>query len=190
LNDLKNIKTKKRKEKILALKNGILKNKILFSLPINDITKFNREISKAVLEMLFIMIDDLFTNSSTKDEKKQFELLFKEANGYNILLFFLNIYKNDEQKELIAIILGNFYSYINIPEEGKIIINILINSLKKNIKNNFTDVSIKERIRRVLGGLIHISLNEENKLSVKIHNTSNTSFEISLFNSVISLIGR
>jgi hypothetical protein len=165
LNDLKNIYTNinTKEKKISILKNGILKNKILFSLPINDITEFNRKISKAVLEVLFIVINNLFTRSSTEDETKQFELLFEEANSYNILLFFLNIYKNDEQKELIAIILARFYSYIKIPEEGKIIINILINSLKRNIKNKLTEISINKHIERVLDVLSNISFNKENR---------------------------
>jgi hypothetical protein len=58
--------------------------------------------------------------------------------------------------------LGNFYFCIEIPEEGRIIIDTLINSLRKNSKNNLKEISIIEHIKRLLRGFIGISRSDEN----------------------------
>jgi hypothetical protein len=161
--DIKKIKRNTGDEKIAVLDERILKNKIFCFLPMNDATGMNSEVAKAVLEVLCDVACDLFSIDYTKEEKKQFGLRFDECDGYNILLFFVNIYKRKELKELISIILGRFYHSIEIPSEGMIIIDILINCLKENKKNNFKETSINKYIKKVLLGLINISHNEKNK---------------------------
>jgi hypothetical protein len=62
--------------------------------------------------------------------------------------------------------LGRFYSYIVIPNEGKIVVNILINYLKEqSTKKSNEDENEKLRMK-VLGALINISL--EGNINTKI----------------------
>jgi hypothetical protein len=162
LNDIKNIKTNTKEERIGVLDERILKHKLFCSLPLNDSTKINKEIAKTILEILCFISCDLFFQNNI-EEIKIYELRFEEADGFKILLFLHNIYKNEELKEMISIILGNFYSNIEIGEEGKIIINTLLNSLKKNMNNNLTEISIIENMKRLLRGIISISRNDNNE---------------------------
>jgi hypothetical protein len=72
----------------------------------------------------------------------------------------LNIYENILFKVRISIILGNFYKYIVIPNEGKIIINILINylkerSTKKSNEDENNELMIKDILNKLIKADIH-----------------------------------
>jgi hypothetical protein len=99
-------------------------------LPSNDKSDINIEVGNEILNLLVKVSEKLFT-SGNKKKYIQFRSKLKECDCFNTLLFLLNIYENISLKVRISIILGNFYKYIVIPNEGKIIINILINYLKK-----------------------------------------------------------
>jgi hypothetical protein len=107
----------------------------------------------------------LFNVGNSKKEKLQFKSRFREYDGYNILLFLLNIYENTELKTLIAIILREFYCYDAIPEERKIIIDVLVDYLKDYVGRLNKSIEDKN-IFIVIRGLIGVWLNNKNRKSL------------------------
>jgi hypothetical protein len=76
----------------------------------------------------------------------------------------LNIYENISFKVRISIILGNFYIYTVIPNEGKIIINILINYLKEQSTKKSNEDKNNELMISVLNTFVNISLGDNEKV--------------------------
>jgi hypothetical protein len=177
--EIKKIKEKKEKEAILkSLKNiavntkeqciGILisftmNTKILCFLPSNDKSDINIEAGNKILNLLIKVSEKLFCGSS-KEECIQFRSKLEEFNCFNTLLSLLNIYENISFKVRISIILGNFYTYIVIPKEGKIIINILTNYLKEQSTKKSNKDENNELMTSVLNAFANISAGNNEKI--------------------------
>jgi hypothetical protein len=130
LKGLKNIAVDTKEQCIDILNSFTMNNNILCFMPSNDKSDINIEVGNKILNILIKVAERLFYYDNRK-ECIQFQSKLEECECFNTLLFLLNIYENISFKIQISIILGNFYKYIVIPKEGKIIINILINYLKE-----------------------------------------------------------
>jgi hypothetical protein len=164
LTTLEEISTRTKEECICALEESTMRYKILNVLPLNDKNKFNFEVGIEVINLLVAIVSKLFDVDSNKEEQLNFELQFSECDGYDTLLFLLSVYKDTLLRLKIACVLGKFYSHVVIPEEGKIIINILINYLKEKNSSECAFRSYNENLvlLDILKSLICISLNNEN----------------------------
>jgi hypothetical protein len=101
-----------------------------------------------------------------KEGSSQFQSKLKECDCFNTLLLLLSIYENISFKLQISIILGNFYSCIVIPNEGKVFVNILINYLKEQSKNKLNKDENNELMISVLKAFVNISRGDNNKLLI------------------------
>jgi hypothetical protein len=99
-----------------------------------------------------------------KEECIQFQSKLEKCDCFNTLLFLLNINENISFKVRISIILGNFYKYIVIPNEGKIIINILINYLKEQSTKKSNKDENNELLISVLNASVNISTGDNEKV--------------------------
>jgi hypothetical protein len=162
LQNLKSIPINSKQECVSILNESIMKDKILLALPVDDKNDLSVEVANAIMNLLIKVSLELFYNDNSKEEKLRFKSKFSEYDGYNILFFLLNIYENTELKLLTAVILGKFSCYDVIVEEGKIIIDILVNYLKDYVGRLNKNTEDKN-IFSVIGGLIGISLNDKNK---------------------------
>jgi hypothetical protein len=158
LRSLKNIVVSTKEECVNILNSFIINTKILCFLPGDDKSDINFEIANEILNLLINFSENLFCRSSNEEECIQFRSKLEECDCFNTLLSLLNIYENISFKVRISIILGNFYKYIVIPNEGEIIVEVLINYLKERSDKD-EDV---ELMASVLNALVNISI-EENK---------------------------
>jgi hypothetical protein len=136
--------------------------KVLRFLPKDDKSNINFEIAKEILNLLIKVAENLFRDSS-KEECIQFRSKLEECDCFHTLLFLLNIYENISFKVRISIILGNFYKFIAIPNEGKIIIDIFINYLKEQSTEKSNEDENNELMISVLRVLADISLKVDNE---------------------------
>jgi hypothetical protein len=170
LQKLQTIPINSKEECISALNESIIKDKILSSLPLDDKNDLSVEVGTTIIKLLIELSKKLFNINNSKEEKDQFKSKFFEHDGYNVLLFLLNIYENTELKLLTAVILARFSYYYAIAEEEKIIIRILINYLKDYVGGggglNRNENTEDENMSDVLGGLIIVSLDDKNKESL------------------------
>jgi hypothetical protein len=162
VNGLKNIPTETVEDRVAIIKFA-LDSKIFAVLPDNDSTELDREVAKAVLNVLLSCGINSLGPDVSEEEKKLCLSQFALADGYNILLFFLKTYKNTELRDMIAIILGKFYHSIKIPSEGEIVVVTLINSLKSSLKNDLSDESVAKHVINLLNAFVSISLSDGNK---------------------------
>jgi hypothetical protein len=164
LKSLKDITLNTKEECINILNSFTINTKILYFLPADDKSDINIEVGNKILNLLFEVAEKLFTYGDNKEECIQFRSKLEECDCFNTLLFLLNIYENISFKVRISIILGKFYKYIVIPNEGKIIINILSNYLKEQSTKKSNKDENNELMISVLGALINITLGvDENK---------------------------
>jgi hypothetical protein len=162
LKSLKNIAVDTKEQCINILNSFTINTKILCFLPSNDKSDINIEVGNEILNLLIKVAEKLFT-SGDEEECIQFRSKLEECDYFKTLLFLLNIYENISLKVRISIILGNFYKYIVIPNEGKIIINILINYLKEqSTKKSNKDENNKLMIS-VLNGFVNITQGDDNE---------------------------
>jgi hypothetical protein len=163
LKHLKNIAVSTKEQCIDILNNFSINTKILCFLPKDSRTDLNLEVGKEILILLIIFGENLFYGSS-EEECIQFQSMLKECGCFNILLSLLNSYEDISLRLQISIILGNLYSYIVIPDEGKIIVDILINYLKEqSIRKSSEDENNKLMVS-VLEALIKISTGDNEKI--------------------------
>jgi hypothetical protein len=161
LKSLKDIAVNTKEQCISLLNDFSIKKKILYFLPLNDRGDINIEVGNEILNLLIEVSENLFTYDSSKEECIEFR---SKLNCFNTLLFLLNIYENISFKVRISIILGNFYKYIVFPNEGKIIINILINYLKEQSTKKSNEDENNELMISVLYALINITVEvDENR---------------------------
>jgi hypothetical protein len=146
------------------LSKSILKNQIFAVLPVNDPNNINEEIVKTALDVLVKISLKLFSLFTTDEEDDECQKRFKDADGYNLLLFLLKSYSNIYLKEQIAIILGRFHDKITIPSKEKIIIDILLNGFKNNTSTQSSLKSSTEHITNIINALISISRSDENSM--------------------------
>jgi hypothetical protein len=141
-----------------------MKYKLLNLLPINDKSELNFEVANEVISLLSNTVYTLFTHGAdaNKQEELRFESQFLECDGYNTLLFLLSVYENSSLRVGIAAVLGNFYAYAVIPENGRIIVDIMGNFLKEHSLKRINKDDDNELMVNVLGSLIRISFNDEN----------------------------
>jgi hypothetical protein len=156
LKSLKNIAVNTKEECIGILNNFTINTKILCFLPLNDKSDINIEVGNKIINKLIKVSRKLFTHGD-KEECIQFRSKLEEYDCFNTLLFLLNIYGNMSFKVGISIILGNFYKYIILPKEGKIIINILINYLKEQSTEKSNEDKDNKLVGNILGSLVSIS---------------------------------
>jgi hypothetical protein len=144
---------------------SIMKNKIFSTLPVNDSSEYNKEILHMILDILQDVAIELMSSFSSKEERTNFQSQFSNADGYNTLLYVLSVYEDKINKERICIVLGLFYDCIMVPEEGKIVINILINVLREYSTKKL-EMSFVYHLVDVLGALLNITVNVNNKQTV------------------------
>jgi hypothetical protein len=190
LKSLKNIAVNTKEQCIGILNSFTMNTKILCFLPSNDRSDINIEVANEILNLLIKVSEKLFDDG---DEEKfiQFRSKLEECDCLNTLLFLLNIYENISLKVRISIILGNFYSYTVIPNEGKIIINVLINYLKEQSTKKSNEDENKELMISVLHAFVNISVEDENRkivldggiihLLLPLVNSSNTNVWQNIF---------
>jgi hypothetical protein len=136
---------------------------ILYFLPSNDKSDINIEIGNEILNLLIIFSENLFSYGD-KEKCIQFRSKLEECDCFNTLLFLLNIYENISLKVRISIILANFYKFIVIPNEGKIIIDILTNYLKEQSTKKSNEDENNKFMVSVLSTFLNISVEvDENK---------------------------
>jgi hypothetical protein len=162
LKSLKDIAVNTKKQCIDILNNFTMNFKILCFMPSNDKSDINIEVGNEILNLLIKVSEKLF-NGSNKEECIRFRSRLEECDCFNTLLFLLNIYENISFKVRISIILGNFYKYIVIPEEGKIIINILINYMKEQSTKELNQDENSKLMISVLKAFVNITLRVDNK---------------------------
>jgi hypothetical protein len=133
-------------------------------LPEDDKNDMNTEVASEILDLLIKISENLFTYSDDKEECIQFRSKLEEYNSFNTLLLLLNIYDNILFKLRISIVLGNFYKYIVIPDEGKIIISILINYLKVQSTKKLNENENNKLMINVLNAFVNISLCDNEKV--------------------------
>jgi hypothetical protein len=159
---LKNIAVSTKEQCIAILNSFTINSKILCFLPSNDKSNINIEIGNEILNLLINFAENLFDNGD-EEEFIQFQLKLQECDCFNTFLFLLNIYENVSFKVRIAIILGNFYKYIAIPNEGKIIIEILINYLKDQSTKKLNKDENNKLMISVLKAFVNITLGDDNE---------------------------
>jgi hypothetical protein len=146
------------KEKCIAFLNDFsISTNILCFLPKDDRNDMNTEVASEVLNLLIGFSNSLF-HHNTKDQQIQLRSKLEECDCFNILLLLLNVYENIIFKLRISIILGNFYKYVVIPDEGKIIVNILINYLKEQSTEELNEDKNNKLMVSVLNALINIAV--------------------------------
>jgi hypothetical protein len=127
----------------------------------------NIEVAHEVLKLLIKFSERLFTYNNDEKEYVQFQSKLEECHCFNTLLLLLNVYE-DIFKLQISIILGNFYKCIAIPSEGKIIIDILINYLKRQAKEQAKKISAEDENDKfmisVLNAFVSISTGDNIKV--------------------------
>jgi uncharacterized protein (DUF3084 family) len=99
LSSLKSIPYKTRQKRISVLKEYTLKYKILSTLPINDSSEYNGEVVGVILDILNNVAVNLMNATSSREDTKNLER--------------------------ISVVLGRFYNYMVVSEEGKTVIDIL-----------------------------------------------------------------
>jgi hypothetical protein len=163
LKSLKNIAINTKEQCIALLNDFSISTKILCFLPIHDRSDMNIEVANEILNLLIKVSEKLFDDGVEK-ECIQFTSKLEECDCFNTLLFLLNIYENISFKVRISIILGKFYTYIVIPNEGKIVINTLINYLKKQSIKKSNEDKNNELMVSVLFAFVNITfVVDENK---------------------------
>jgi hypothetical protein len=138
-----------------------LKDKIFSALPVNDSSEYNRGVVGVILDILKDVAIELMSTSSSKEEVTNFQSQFSNGDGYNTLLFLLSVYEDKRIKERISIVLGVFYFNMVVPEEGRIVIDILINVLREYSTKEL-EKSIVDHLVEVLGALMNITVNVNN----------------------------
>jgi hypothetical protein len=150
-----------REECVSVLKEYTLKYKIFSVLPINDSSEFNKGVITVILNILYSVCVKLMNASGSREEITNFQSQFSNADGYNTLLYILSVYENNKIRERICITLGRFYERVAIPEEGKIVIDILISVLREyttiRLEKSFVDHLVS-----ALGALLKITVNDDN----------------------------
>jgi hypothetical protein len=130
LKSLKDITVDTKEECLTLLNDFSFNTRILCFLPKDDKSDINFEVSNKILNLLINFSEKLFDDGG-KEECIEFRSKLEECDCFNTLLFLLSVYENILFKVRISIILGNFYKYTIIQNEGKVVINILINYLKE-----------------------------------------------------------
>jgi hypothetical protein len=156
LTNLKSIALNTKKQCIDLLNDLSINTKILCFLPKDDKNDMNIEVANEILNLMINFSEKLFCDNN-KEECIQFQSKLEECDCYNTLLLLLNSYENILFKVQISIILGNFYKYLDIPNEKKIIINILINYLKERSTKKTNKDENNKLIMNVLSVFINIS---------------------------------
>jgi hypothetical protein len=146
LKSLRNIAVDTEGQCIDVLNSFTMNTKILCFLPKDDKNDMNIEVVNEILNLLIKVSEKLFYGSS-KEKCIYFRSKLEECGCFNTLLFLLNIYEDILFKVRISIILGKIYKYVVIPDEAKIIIDILTNylkeqSTKKSNKNENNELMI------------------------------------------------
>jgi hypothetical protein len=119
------------KEQCVALIDDLsIGSKILCFLPGDDRSNMNIEVVKKILNVLVNFTEKLF-NQCGKEERIQFKIKLEGCHFFGTLFSLLNIYEDISLRLLISIILANMCKYVFVTEEQPIIIDILINYLKK-----------------------------------------------------------
>jgi hypothetical protein len=95
-------------------------------------------------------------NESTKEEKKKYQMVMKEADGYKKLFSHLDLCKNNKEREEICIILGRFYQWCVVPKEHEVFVNEFVKSLKSPLAP-----TNKTHIFNIILALISISTNNQ-----------------------------
>jgi hypothetical protein len=156
-------KVEEEKQQYINFINNFPVSRILCFLPKDDKTDTNIEIGNEILNLLVTFSEILFCDDN-KGEYFQFRSKLEKCHCFKTLLFLLNIYENISFKVRISIILGNSYKYINIPNEGKIIINVLINYLKEQFRKKSSEDKNDKLIKNTLKTLINITKgNDKNR---------------------------